>query len=61
MRLCFYVIRSFLPSLPGGRRDADPGIKSPPAGTLPVPVPVADPDVEAEARAASTRERDPSY
>jgi hypothetical protein len=32
MRLCFYVIRSFLPSLPGGRRDADPGIKSPPGG-----------------------------
>ena len=30
MRLCFYVIRSFLPSLPGRRRDADHGIKSPP-------------------------------
>ena len=30
MRLCFYVIRAFLPSLPGGRRYADLGIKSPP-------------------------------
>ena len=30
VRLCFYVIRAFLPSLPGGRRHADHGIKSPP-------------------------------
>ena len=28
--IMFYVISSFLPSLPGRRRDADPGIKSPP-------------------------------
>ena len=28
MRLCFYVIRSFLPSLPGRRRDAHLRIKS---------------------------------
>ena len=28
--LCFYVIRSFLPSLPGGRRHTDLGIKTPP-------------------------------
>ena len=30
MRLCFYVIPSFLPSLPAGCRDADLPIKSPP-------------------------------
>ena len=29
VRLCFYVIRAFLPSLPSGRRYAHPGIKSP--------------------------------
>ena len=30
MRLCFYVIRAFLPSLPGGRRYTHPGVKLPP-------------------------------
>ena len=28
--LCFYVLRAFLPSLPGWCRHADPGIKTPP-------------------------------
>ena len=34
MSLCFYVIRSFLPSLPVGCRDADLKIKSPPVCML---------------------------